>query len=125
MLFHLFNYLTTFWPILNVFHYVSTRTIVSVLSTVVMAFFTGNWFINRSKLFFRSKVREWTPEHHKIKNNTPTMGGIFILALVIVNTVLWCDLTSPLIWIFLLCLCGFGFIGGWDDWSKIKYKKGI
>jgi phospho-N-acetylmuramoyl-pentapeptide-transferase len=53
------------------------------------------------------------------------MGGIFILGLVIINCLLWCDLTKLYVWIFLATICMFGALGGWDDWCKIKYKKGI
>jgi phospho-N-acetylmuramoyl-pentapeptide-transferase len=55
----------------------------------------------------------------------PTMGGIFILMVVIINVFLWSDLANPQVWVFLGGLCSFGAIGGWDDWSKIYYKRGI
>ena len=55
----------------------------------------------------------------------PTMGGIFVLMTVLVTCLCWADLFNPLIWIFLLCLFGFGAIGFWDDWAKIKVNRGI
>jgi phospho-N-acetylmuramoyl-pentapeptide-transferase len=85
----------------------------------------GNWFIEKSKQFFRAKARESTPERHKLKDDMPTMGGVFILGLVILNTLLWCDLTSPQVWVFLLCIICFGAIGAWDDWNKINRRAGI
>lgn len=110
---------------LNVFHYVSVRAIAGLLTALVMSFVFGDWFICKSKVLFRSKAREWTPESHKAKDDMPTMGGIFILMVVFLSTVLWCNLTDIRVWIFLLCLFGFGAIGFWDDWGKIKNKKGI
>jgi phospho-N-acetylmuramoyl-pentapeptide-transferase len=85
----------------------------------------GSWFIEKSKQFFRAKARESTPERHKLKGDMPTMGGIFILGLVMLNTLLWCDLTSPQVWVFLLCIICFGAIGAWDDWNKINRRAGI
>ena len=55
----------------------------------------------------------------------PTMGGIFILITILLSTLLWADLGSRLIWVFLLGLFGFGAIGFWDDWAKIKRSRGI
>jgi len=53
------------------------------------------------------------------------MGGIFIIATVVLNTLLWADLTQPQPWLLMLCLVSFGAIGGWDDWCKISRKKGV
>ena len=55
----------------------------------------------------------------------PTMGGIFILMVVVISALLWCDLTVKEVWFFLLGMLGFGAIGCWDDWRKIKHGKGI
>lgn len=106
-------------------HYVSVRAIGGLLTALFLSFLWGNWFIELCKFFFRTKTREFTPENHRTKDNLPTMGGLFILAVVIVSSLLWCNLGDPHVWSFLLCLIGFGAIGGWDDWSKIRYKKGI
>ena len=125
MLYHLAHYLAHYWPVFNVIHYISVRAIGSLLSSLFLSFLFGNWFIGLSKTMFRSKVRPWTPERHKMKNDLPTMGGIFILMIVVLNSLLWCDLSKPQVWIFLLILTGFGAIGGWEDWKKISYGAGV
>ncbi len=125
MFYHLAGYFQHNWPILNVFHYVSVRAICSLLSALIFSFIFGSWFIAKSKILFRSKAREWTPENHRAKDDMPTMGGIFILMVVVLSTLVWCNLYDPRIWIFLFCILGFGAIGFWDDWAKIKRKKGI
>lgn len=109
----------------NVFHYISFRTIACLLSSLFFGLLCGNWFINKWAVFFKSKAREYTPDTHKLKDNLPTMGGIFILTTVLFGCLLWADLANPLVWVFLLCLFGFGSIGFFDDWRKIKYGKGI
>ena len=97
----------------------------ALLSALFFSLVFGNWFIDKSKLFFRSKAREWAPESHKEKDNMPTMGGLFILMAVLVNVLVWCNLLNPQVWVVLLSLIGFGAIGFWDDWCKIRYNKGI
>ncbi|HZW60777.1 MAG TPA: phospho-N-acetylmuramoyl-pentapeptide-transferase [Candidatus Babeliales bacterium] len=125
MLYHLALYIKSYWSIFNVVHYVSFRAIAALLSSLLLSFMFGNWFIDKSKALFRAKTREWTPERHKEKGEMPTMGGIFILMIVVVNALLWCNLSKSLVWIYLFGLLGFGSIGFWDDWFKIRYKKGI
>ena len=110
MLYHLANYLKQYWSFLNVVHYVSFRVLAGFLTTLGFSFLTGDWFIEQSKRLFRAPARLWTPEHHRAKDNLPTMGGIFILLMVGVNILLWCDLTSPMVWLMVLVLAGFGLI---------------
>ena len=95
------------------------------LAVLIFTFILGDLFIKMSLRRFRSNVREETPERHKTKNNTPTMGGLFILFIFIINTLLWNNLLKPEVWIFALCLAGFGAIGFFDDYAKIKKQKGI
>jgi phospho-N-acetylmuramoyl-pentapeptide-transferase len=125
MIYHMAHYLEHYFPLMHVIHYVSFRAIAGLLSTLMLSFICGNWFIAQSKLLFRAKSRELAPERHKIKDDMPTMGGIFILIIVLINSLLWCDLSKMHVWIFLLCLLLFGLIGAWDDWSKIRSRKGI
>lgn len=125
MIYHIAQYFKHYLSFFNVIHYVSFRSIAALLTTLIMSLMFGNWFINKSKIFFRSKSREHAPEHHKEKDDMPTMGGLFILGIVVINAFIWCDLTNSLVWIFLANLIGFGSIGFWDDWRKIRYKKGI
>jgi phospho-N-acetylmuramoyl-pentapeptide-transferase len=125
MFYLLASYLRPYSSIFNVFHYVSFRGMAALLSTLTFSFVLGNWFINKSAIFFKSKVRENTPESHQSKNNLPTMGGIFIISNVLFNCLLWCNLYKPTVWVALLSLVVFGLIGFVDDWCKVKNKKGI
>lgn len=125
MIYHLSYYLKLYWPFFNVVHYVSVRAVASLLSSLLVSLVFGGRFIALSGRVFRSKAREFTPESHRAKDSMPTMGGVFILSVVTFNTLLWCDLTKGQVWIFLLCILGFGALGFWDDWCKIKSQKGI
>jgi len=125
VIYHLSMSLKGTYKCLNIFHYVSVRAIFAFLSSLIFSFILGNWYIKASKRKFRSKVREETPKFHQRKNYTPTMGGIFVLFITVVNVLLWNNLSRINVWILLACLIGFGFIGFLDDWSKISLEKGI
>ncbi len=125
MLYHLALYFRHLWHPLNVVHYVSFRVLASLLSTLFFSFLFGGRFIEYSRLYFRAKSREITPKGQRVKEALPTMGGVFILAMVCINTLLWCNLARPAVWLMLALLVGFGAIGAWDDWSKISSHKGI
>lgn len=123
MLYHLSELLTDYIGAFNVVHYVTFRAIAGLLTALVFSMIFGSWFIESDR--FRSKVREYTPESHQAKNETPTMGGLFLLLATFISALLWCNLTHSEVWIFLGCMAGYGAIGLWDDWRKIKYRKGI
>lgn len=125
MIYHLALYLQSYFSALNVVHYVSTRSVAAFLGSFGLSLLCGGWFIEKSKALFRSKAREHTPDNHRAKDNTPTMGGLLILGAALVNILLWCNLAQPRVWLLLWCLVGFGAIGAWDDWGKIKFRRGM
>ena len=125
VLYHLSLYLKPYISVCNVLHYVSVRAILGLLGSLIFSAIFGGWFIETSRKFFTSKSREFTPAAHRAKDNMPTMGGLFMLAVIIINTLLWCDLKDAHVWVMILALVLFGAIGWWDDWSKITKRKGI
>lgn len=125
MIYHLSMYLKSAYKFFNIFHYVSVRAICAFLSSLIFSFILGNLYVKASQKKFRSKVREETPRYHQEKNYTPTMGGIFVLFIAVINILLWNNLSKINVWVLLACLIGFGFIGFLDDWSKIRFNKGI
>lgn len=125
MLYHLSIALSKHISFFNVIHYVSFRIAASLLTVLFLSLFFGDSFIEASKKFFRAKAREHTPENHKAKDDMPTMGGLFIIGVVAMTALLWCNLARAEVWLLLASLTSFGAIGFWDDWSKIKYRKGI
>jgi len=110
---------------MHVVQYISVRVVGSMLTSLFLSLIFGDRFIAFSKQYFASKVRPFTPESHKKKDNIPTMGGIFILVIVLTTALLWCDLTKVDVWLALGTLIGFGFIGLADDWYKIKDNRGL
>lgn len=112
----------------NVFRYITFRTFLSFFTAFLFCYFVGPYFIQtlRRKHFGQS-IRDDGPQTHKKKQGTPTMGGGLILFGVLVPTLLWVDLTNPLVWATLIVTFGFGLIGYWDDWLKVSKRnsKGV
>ncbi len=123
MLYHLLYPLHIYFPVFNVFRYITFRTIYAAITALAITLFLGPWFINKIKeLQFGQVVRDDGPRSHLKKTGTPSMGGILINASIIVSTLLWADLTNLYIWVGLLILVGFGAIGFYDDWLKIRKR---
>ena len=128
MLFHLFQRLRGEVGAFNVFRYVSTRTMLATLTSLSITFLVAPWFIRRARARQLGEViRDDGPAGHASKQGTPTMGGALIIMALVTGTVLWCDLTSPLVWPALFVTVGYGALGFVDDYLKItkKNKRGV
>ena len=123
MLFHLLYPFHTTYTYLNVFKYITFRTIYAALTALVISFFLGPWFIKKlSSLDIGQQIRENGPSSHHSKKGTPTMGGALILFAMTVSILLWGNLKNPYIWVAILGTLGFGTIGIIDDYKKLKKK---
>lgn len=123
MLFHLLYPLHTEVGVFNVFRYVTFRTACATLTAMVISFALGPWLIHRlRRLQVGERIRHDGPEAHQAKAGTPTMGGLLILAAVILPTLLWANLTSIFVWVALGTTVGYGMIGFTDDYLKLARK---
>ena len=126
MLFHLLYPLHQYYSAFNVFRYISFRTIYAVLTALLIAFVLGPWVIRKfSELEVGQYIREDGPTSHKVKEGTPTMGGLLILIAVILSTLLWANLTNAWIWTIIFVVVGFGGIGFIDDYAKLRRKNNL
>lgn len=128
MLYHLFYPLASSIKLFNVFRYLTFRTIYAMITALIVSFIIGPWVIRKlESLQARQVIRTDGPESHLKKQGTPTMGGVLILAAIIVPTLLWADLTNVYIWLTLMVLIGYGLIGFVDDYKKVveKNPKGL
>ena len=120
MLYHLLPGLHDRIPVVNVFRYITFRTAAASLTALALSLLLGPWFIRRLRAFqIGQVVRTDGPASHKPKAGTPTMGGLLILAAVILPTLLWADLGNPDIWIAVIAMLSFGAIGFVDDYLKV------
>jgi phospho-N-acetylmuramoyl-pentapeptide-transferase len=119
----LFPYSSQF-GVLNVLRYPSFRIVASGLVAMLLGLLLGPIFIERMRViqYGHTNVREDTPETHKKKAGTPSMGGALILLAVTVSTLLFADLKNRFVWAALLVTLGYGLIGFWDDWLKISKR---
>ncbi len=128
MLLYLTEYLARYYSGFNVFQYLTLRTILGVLTALIISFIVGPVMIRH--LSFRQigqQVRNDGPQSHLSKAGTPTMGGALILVAIAVATLLWANLENRYVWVALLVTLTFGAIGWVDDYKKIVYgnSKGL
>ena len=108
---------------LNVFRYITFRTILSSLTGMMICFIFGGWAIRRlRKMQVGQYIRDDGPPNHKSKQGTPTMGGCLILPAIILSSALWADFTNIYVWIVIFVLISFGGIGFVDDYLKMASK---
>jgi phospho-N-acetylmuramoyl-pentapeptide-transferase len=109
---------------LNVLRYPSFRIVAAGFTALVLGLLLGPWFIERMRRlqYGSENVREDTPESHRAKSGTPSMGGGLILLCLAVAVLLFGDLRSRLVWAALLVTLGFGAIGFADDYLKISKR---
>jgi phospho-N-acetylmuramoyl-pentapeptide-transferase len=107
---------------LNVFRYITFRTVGATVTSLFFVFFFGPSMIAslRVRQGKGQPIREDGPASHLLtKKGTPTMGGLMILTAVLVSTLLWANLKSPYIWVVLCVTVAFGAIGFYDDYLKV------
>lgn len=128
MLVWLAEYLTQYYSAFNVFSYLTTRSILSVLTALVLSLYWGPKLIRKlQKMQIGQTVRDDGPESHLSKSGTPTMGGILILGAIIISALLWADLSNKYVWVTLFVVGSYGIIGFVDDYRKVirKDPKGL
>ena len=110
--------------VFNVRRYPSFRIVAAGLTAMLLGLLLGPIFIERMRVlqYGYTNVREDTPDSHKKKAGTPSMGGALILLAVAVATLLFGDLHNRYVWAALLVTVGYGAIGFADDWLKISKR---
>ncbi len=119
MLYHLLYPMRELFGALNVFRYITFRTIYATLCALFITLLLAPWLIKKlHQLQIGQHIRQLGPESHQAKEGTPTMGGVLILFSIFSSTLLWANLTNFYLWICLGVTAGFGLIGLIDDWQK-------
>jgi phospho-N-acetylmuramoyl-pentapeptide-transferase len=107
------------FALFNVIRYLSFRTIAALLTSLLLCYLAGPWFINKMReLQMGQYIRKLGPESHQAKAGTPTMGGVLILSSLVISCLLWANWNN---FFLLLCLgstLAFGGIGFIDDYRK-------
>lgn len=128
MLFHLFFELKEYFSPLNVFRYVSFRIMVSFVTALIVSLALFPWLIRQlQRRQIGQVVSESLGANHQDKRDTPTMGGLLIIVAMVMSTLLWSDLTNPLVWIAVIVTILFSGVGFLDDVMKlgVRGSKGL
>lgn len=129
MFYHLEEYLSEIFGAFNVLRYLTFRSMMSFVVSFLLSLALQPIFIKwiAKKYSEGQPIRDDGPESHLSKQGTPTMGGLVLLASVLLSTLLFADLTNPYVWTVLGVTVFYGALGFIDDFSKVKVQdsKGI
>lgn len=130
MFYYLFEYLDSAYqlPGAGVFQYISFRAAMAVITSLLVSMVFGGRIIN----FIRNQqigeeVRTLGLAGEDSKRGTPTMGGLIILAAILIPTLLFAKLDNIYVIIMLISTVWLGAIGFLDDYIKVfkKDKEGL
>ena len=110
------------------FQYISFRAALAVITSLLVSMVFGGRIINLiRKQQIGEEVRSLGLAGEDAKRGTPTMGGLIILAAILIPTLLFAKLDNIYIIIMLISTVWLGTIGFLDDYIKVfkKDKEGL
>jgi phospho-N-acetylmuramoyl-pentapeptide-transferase len=125
MLYHLFDYLQQNYnlPGAGVFQYISFRAAMAVIVSLVISLLFGKSLIEKLRnLQAAETIRTLGLDGEESKKGTPTMGGLIILAAILIPTILFAKLNNVYVLLMIFSTIWLGVIGFIDDYIKI-YKR--
>jgi phospho-N-acetylmuramoyl-pentapeptide-transferase len=130
MLYHFFSWFEQYehLPGSGLFQYISFRTAMAVITSLLITTVYGRRLINilRAKQVGET-IRDLGLAGEKQKQGTPTMGGLIILAGILVPTLLFAKLNNIYVILMIITTIWMGAIGFLDDYIKVfrKNKEGL
>ena len=129
MLYYLFDYLDQFnFPGAGLFDFISFRAAMALIMSLFVSIYFGKRIINTlRKQQIGETVRDLGLAGQLEKSGTPTMGGIIILAAILIPTLLFAKLQNVYVITMLIAIIWLGLIGFLDDYIKVfkKNKEGL
>lgn len=130
MLYHFFNFINNNidFPGSGLFEFISFRAGMAVITSLVITLIFGGKLIDYlHKKQVGESIRDLGLEGQMEKTGTPTMGGVIIIAGIIIPTLLFAKLDNIYIQLMLIATVWLGVIGFIDDYIKVfkKNKKGL
>ena len=111
-------------PGFGLIRYITFRAAAAALTALVIAFWLGPKIIRRLReLQIGEAAKVEAPKTHLTKAGTPTMGGLIVLASVLVPTLLWANLANIYVVLILFVTAAMGAVGFLDDYLKVVRKK--
>lgn len=112
--------------VFNLFRYITFRSAAASITAFLVCLILGPRLIVwlRSLSAMAHQKREYAEKIHEFyaHKKTPTMGGILIIASLMLSMFLWGNFTNSFTWILILVTAGFGGVGFLDDWIKLQSK---
>ncbi len=112
----------------NVFRYITVRAALAAMTALILSWWIGPKVIRLMRKYqIGEEIRTEGPKSHQIKKGTPTMGGLIILASVIIAVLLWANLFNMYFLLIFFATLVMGLVGFIDDYLKsiLKFKKGL
>jgi phospho-N-acetylmuramoyl-pentapeptide-transferase len=129
MLYYIFDYLDKFnFPGAGLFNYISFRAAMALLMSLFVSVFFGKRIINKLRnQQIGETVRDLGLTGQLEKSGTPTMGGIIIIAAILIPTFLFAKLQNVYVITMIISIIWLGSIGFLDDYIKVfkKNKEGL
>lgn len=129
MLYYLFGYLEKLdFPGAGLFSYISFRSAMAIITSLVISTLYGKKIIRiLRKAQIGETIRDLGLEGQLQKKGTPTMGGLIILASILVPVILFADLKNVYVQLMLFITIWLGLVGFIDDYIKVfkKNKQGL
>lgn len=130
MLYYLFTYLREHFSLFGagVWYYITFRTALAIVLSLVITLIFGKrliYFLQRKQI--GEVIRDLGLAGEEKKRGTPTMGGIIILAAILIPTLLFARIGNVYIMLMLISTIWLGVIGFIDDYIKVfrKNKEGL
>ncbi len=129
MFYYLFNYLEGLnFPGARMFHYISFRASLAIILSLTIGLIVGKRIIRMlQRQQIGEEIRDLGLEGQMQKRGTPTMGGLIILASIVIPVLLLGDLKNVYVQLMLITTVWLGGIGLLDDYIKVfkKNKEGL
>ena len=126
MLYYLFEYIhQRFHPSgSGLFRYITVRAGGAAVTALLISFIAGPFIINMlKKRQIGEAAKLEAPKSHLKKAGTPTMGGLIMLAAVIIPSLLWTDVKNGYVILILFVTAWLGCVGFLDDYLKVVKKR--
>ena len=129
MLYYIFEFLEKYnFPGAGLFGYISFRAALALITSLIISIIFGKRIIGRlQRQQIGETVRDLGLEGQMEKSGTPTMGGLIILAAILIPTILFARLENVYVITMLIATIWLGLIGFLDDYIKVfkKNKEGL
>ncbi|MDY6967786.1 MAG: phospho-N-acetylmuramoyl-pentapeptide-transferase [Spirochaetota bacterium] len=124
MFYHFLLPLQEYISYLRLFQYITFRSAYAALTALLLVLIFGNMMIRWLKrLKFNEQIYEHSPDSHKSKAGTPTMGGMIILITVFISIGLWGNFYNHYLVILTAATILLGVVGFIDDYMKSVLRK--